>query len=373
MTDNKRYYAFDSLRAIMMFLGVVIHSAMSYSSSNDMSWPLRAKDTSAVFLFLVDFIHTFRMPVFFLMAGFFGAFLYYNKGPEQMLKNRARRILIPFLVFLCVLNPFIIYSFKYCNAVFNNETPITLGELFSSPWSYIPIKLFHLWFLYYLFIISALTYLLAKATKRISISPVDHIFEQTFKNPLYRLLALTVISFFLLFLFGAESFKTSISWIPDIQILFYFFAFYITGWFLYRKKEVVYTLKKFDVLTTIFGVMVFCLKLSYDDQMSLTSLQIINSIITCTLSIGIIGLFLRFADVPNPIITYFVHSAYWVYLVHFCIAIWISGIINDLNVSVFIKFLMVLLGTTTICLTTYHFGVRNTFIGVFLNGKKANN
>lgn len=370
MIDNKRYYAFDSLRAIMMLLGIVIHSAMSYSNSNDMTWPLRSKDMSDLFLFLVDFLHAFRMPVFFLIAGFFGAFLFFNKSPKQMLRNRFKRIFLPFLLFLFVLNPFVTYAYKYCKAVFNEEIPVALSTHFSSLWSYIPFGLFHLWFLYYLFIISLLVYLFSKLTKRISASSIDIFFEHTFRIPLYRLLTLSCISFIILFLFGATSFKTSISWLPDLGILTYFLAFYITGWLLYRKKELVTTLKHFDIATTLIGVTAFCLKLYYNNQMNMVSLQIINSIITCSLSIGIIGLFLRFADTPNKYITYFVNSAYWIYLIHFFIAILITGLIDDLEISVYLKFLIVLFITVIICLTSYHFFVRKTFIGVFLNGKK---
>jgi surface polysaccharide O-acyltransferase-like enzyme len=371
MPDLKRYYAFDSLRASMMLLGVVIHSAMSYSSSNDMSWPLRAKDTNIVFFLLVDFLHAFRMPVFFLIAGFFGSFLFFNKGPEQMLKNRFKRIFLPFLAFLVVLYPCMIYAFKYCKAAFNGEIPISLAELFSSFWNFIPLKLFHLWFLHYLFIISVLVYLFSKLTKHISFLPINSFFERTFKNPIFRLLILTDISFIILFLFGAKSFETSISWIPDLGILFYYFAFYLTGWLLYRNKELISTLKRFDIAITVIGVVVFCFKLYYHNQSSLIGLQIINSIITCSLSLGIIGLFLRFFDTPNNYVTYFVNSAYWVYLMHFFIAILLSGLLNELSISVYLKFLIVLLGTTIICLISYHFFVRKTFIGEFLNGKKV--
>ena len=370
MTDIKRYYAFDSLRATMMILGVVIHSSMSYSSSNDMMWPLRAKDTSDVFYYLVDFIHSFRMPVFFLIAGFFGAFLFYEKGPEQMLKNRFRRILLPFLVFILVLNPFVAYAFKYCDAIFDGRAPITIGQHFSLFLSYVPFRLFHLWFLYYLFIISILMYLMSKLTKQFSALFIDKLFEGTFKNPLYRLLVLTSVSFFILFLFGAKSFETSISWLPNLGILSYFLCFYITGWMLYRKRELVNSLTNFDIPIAIFGMIAFCFKMNYNNEMSLINLQIVNSIITCSLSLGIIGLFLRFTDIPNNNVKFFVNSAFWVYLIHFFFAILLTGLIDEFTVSVYLKFLIVLSFTSVICLISYQFLVRKSFIGVFLNGKK---
>ena len=371
MNGNKRYYAFDSLRATMMLLGVVLHSAMTYSSKHEIPFPLKAKETSDVFYFLLYFIHTFRMPLFFLIAGFFGALLFYKKSPEEMIKNRFRRIFLPFVVFLFVLQPLISYAFKYSNAVFNGEIPISLSKHFSSIWSYVPFTLGHLWFLYYLLIISALVYLFSKLTKPISASTFDKLFDKTFKNPAFRLLTMTTISFIILFLFGAKSFETSINLIPDFGILTYYFAFYITGWLLYRKKELVNTLKMFDIAITSIGFVVYCFKIYFDNQMNLISLQIINSIITCSLTFGITGLFLRFADIPNNKVTYFVNSAYWVYIVHFFITILLPGLIYDLQISVYLKYLIVLTATSIICFTTYHFFVRKTFIGVFLNGKKT--
>jgi glucans biosynthesis protein C len=221
-----------------------------------------------------------------------------------------------------------------------------------------------------LFIISLIAYLFSKLTKRISALSIDNLFERIFKNPVYRFLTLTSVSFVILFLFGVKSFETSISWLPNLGILTYYLAFYITGWLLYRKKELLNSLKHFDIAVTIIGVIVFCLKIYYDHQMNLICHQIVNSIITCSLSVGIIGLFLRFADLPNNKVNYFVNSAYWIYLIHFFIAILLSGLINDLTISVYLKFLIVLSITTLICLTSYHFFVRKTFIGVFLNGKK---
>lgn len=371
MTNTKRYYAFDALRATMMFLGIVIHSSMSYNHSADMAWPLRAKETSVVFHFLVDFIHAFRMPVFFVISGFFGALLFYDKSPEQMLRNRFKRIFLPFLVFLVALNPFIVYSFRFCRAVFEEELPPTLIGHFSSFWSYVPFGLYHLWFLYYLFLISCLVYLIAKLSQRIAAVTSDKLFGLIFKNPVYRLLALSSISFIVLVLFNSKSFETSISWIPDLGILMYFLVFYLTGWLLYRSNELVSTLKQLDLVTTTIGVLAFCIKFLLENQMNLVTLQLTNSLISSALTIGLIGLFLRFADLPNKYVAYLVNSAYWVYLIHFSIAVLLTALIDHLSVSVYLKSFIVLTTTATICLITYHFFIRNTFIGLFLNGKKT--
>ena len=56
------------------------------------AWPFKDRDsTHPLFDLLVGYIHAFRMPVFFAVAGFFGALLFHEKSPRDMLKNRLAR------------------------------------------------------------------------------------------------------------------------------------------------------------------------------------------------------------------------------------------------------------------------------------------
>jgi membrane protease YdiL (CAAX protease family) len=48
----------------------------------------------------------------------------------------------------------------------------------------------------------------------------------------------------------------------------------------------------------------------------------------------------------------------------------IPGMIADVDLPAFLKFSMVMLTTAFICFITYHYLVRNTFIGKFLNGRR---
>src|SRR6478672_10118377 len=84
-TELQRYHAFDSLRAVMMLLGLVIHSAMGYIVfPTDRVWPFKDPHPNAFYDLLVVFIHSFRMPVFFVIAGFFAAFLYTTRGARAL-------------------------------------------------------------------------------------------------------------------------------------------------------------------------------------------------------------------------------------------------------------------------------------------------
>jgi fucose 4-O-acetylase-like acetyltransferase len=102
---SERVYSLDALRAVMMLLGIVIHAGITYASIDyGRSWSLKDPNNSLVFDVLVGFIHAFRMPVFFVAAGYFSSLLFYKKGPKAMLINRVKRIVLPFLLGVLIIH-----------------------------------------------------------------------------------------------------------------------------------------------------------------------------------------------------------------------------------------------------------------------------
>ncbi len=102
---TERIHSLDSLRAIIMLLGLVLHSALTYNVTNHGdTWSLKDPQTTHVFSdYIVFLIHSFRMPIFFLVAGFFGAMLFYERQLIKMIRNRISRIVYPFIVFIFIL------------------------------------------------------------------------------------------------------------------------------------------------------------------------------------------------------------------------------------------------------------------------------
>lgn len=97
-SSSKRRHDLDALRAITMLLGILFHGSLAFI---ECSWPIQSSQTSpglALFFFLV---HGFRMPVFFVMSGFFTAMLWRMRGLKSLLWHRFRRIFLP-LVLGCV-------------------------------------------------------------------------------------------------------------------------------------------------------------------------------------------------------------------------------------------------------------------------------
>ena len=104
MRSIDRLHYMDSLRAMAMFLGLVLHAAVLFSDFS--SGFFRSHNEPSMFLrYVMELIHVFRMELFFLVAGFFSVLLLQKRGLNYYIKNRATRILIPFIICIAVLQP----------------------------------------------------------------------------------------------------------------------------------------------------------------------------------------------------------------------------------------------------------------------------
>jgi len=82
----------------MMLLGIVVHAGLSYSHMpRSALWPFKDARATVVADVAMTASGLFRMPVFFLLAGFFAALLYEKRGRAGLLRDRLKRIALPFL------------------------------------------------------------------------------------------------------------------------------------------------------------------------------------------------------------------------------------------------------------------------------------
>ena len=94
-----RYYYLDNLRAVALLAGVLLHAGLSFCVITAELLPSANAETSIIFDYWIWLLHTFRMPLFFLIAGFFAHYLVSKKGVKQFLRNRMLRVALPFVIF----------------------------------------------------------------------------------------------------------------------------------------------------------------------------------------------------------------------------------------------------------------------------------
>ncbi|WP_145080046.1 acyltransferase family protein [Aureliella helgolandensis] len=93
-----RRHDLDALRAIAMLLGILLHAALSFAP---IPWTVQDSQQSEAYYVLFACIHGFRMPLFFMLSGFFTAMLWRKRGIACLIQHRFKRIFLP-LVFGCL-------------------------------------------------------------------------------------------------------------------------------------------------------------------------------------------------------------------------------------------------------------------------------
>lgn len=373
-----RLYALDHLRAAMMLLGVVIHSAVSYMVYDaDQVWPYRDPSESVVFDVLVGVIHSFRMPVFFLMAGFFAALIFQRRGRQAFISNRSKRILVPFLASWPILFPIIFAGFYFAIQQLGQDAH---NKFMDTPLEWL-ITAWHLWFLYYLLMFYAVTLLVADRTPPIWWKRFSTNLIQFGAGRISGLLLLGFISAITFLPMDSGSLDSDLRWIPNIGVFLSYGFVYWCGWLLYDQRTLLTQITQRTYVYLLLSVVLLPISTYFvvavvnapETSRPLPHLWavIFSALLMWSITFGITGFFLRVFNGFSPIMRYFTDSAYWVYLIHLPITIWTAGLLSHYEWSAGIKFGITFTVTLAISLITYHYCVRKTFIGYWLNGKRA--
>ncbi|MDG1984551.1 MAG: acyltransferase family protein [Planctomycetota bacterium] len=102
-----RRHDLDAVRSFAMSLGVVLHACLSLSF---VPWPIADEVRTEGMTALFAFIHGFRMPLFFLLSGYFAVMLWQRRGARGLISHRVRRVLVPMVVACFTILPLMHWS-----------------------------------------------------------------------------------------------------------------------------------------------------------------------------------------------------------------------------------------------------------------------
>ena len=368
-----RYHAFDSVRAMMMLLGIYLHAVVAYAPIG--GWPYKQPELTSALNFTVILIHVFRMPVFYVMAGFFAALLYDRRGFRLTVENRVWRILIPFVVGWCIIFPLVVQIGQWGRW----GMPQTF-EAFTS--RFIPQYLhpLHLRFLEYLLVLYALS-VVAGAAIRIVV-PVGALDAS---NRLFRAavgsywapVLFAVPSFFALLPMRFAGFDDPPSFVPAPRIVIAYAIPFAFGWLLYGNADLIGTLRKrawlyagLSLIPIVFYLRLLPLPADLQPLHFFAVRCAIHSLALWLLIFAVLGLFDRYLSGYSRTLRYVCDSSYFLYLAHMPVLLVFQVLLLQVDVAPLLKIPIALAATVAALLVMYRYGVRPTVVGAVLNGRR---
>ena len=412
--SSNRYHGLDFMRAAMMLMGILLHAGVMYMAMPfgedslgiiaDARDPYRDMESySTTAQRIVMSIHFFRMPAFMLLAGFFGAMMFQKRGATSFLKNRFTRIVIPMALFWVLIWPIDRLAWDFGAGMILDKEPTqtiwqNLGEALS--FKVLPFAgdiaphTMHLWFIYQLIYFYALTFFLHRTTKAF--------LPRILKRATTSIARLGQSKFRWVFLPAAASctwlilsanstfhFDVSFSWKPAWYIPLAYYQFFLFGWIGYHHLRVIDFAKRnlgwlCPLATVLLTAQLYCaetvwaLDINHPEGAALSEEFVrmknitvwIQAFSVWVITLMLIGICERLIKRASPTLTFLVGASYWLYLIHRPLCVGFAALLQRWAMPGLVKYSLVCLVVTLICLASYQLLIRRSFVGVLLNGKK---
>jgi peptidoglycan/LPS O-acetylase OafA/YrhL len=369
-----RIHHMDNLRALAMLAGVIFHAALAHSPLMHRFWPTADAGGSTAVDVVAWFLHAFRMPLFFVVAGFFAALLVARRGMAGLFQNRCARVLLPLLLFL----PIILTSMHWLtmNAAASTAHPSpALADIrayvgahgalpFVPTWA-------HLWFLFYQMLFTVLVWVastleLGRIGDRIA---ALHPVVLSVAAPLLLAPALAYVST----PWPAPEFI-----IPSFWALAFFGIYFALGYHVFHRVALLDRLRSFSPVLLIGAIAAYAALFWSTDGFAVGRPETLRHFVHALLQ-ACAGFWMtiwcliaakRWLAGSSPAMRWLADASYWVYLVHLPLLFAIQYTMLDLPMHWGIKLVISCSSTLMLSFVSYQLLVRHTAIGRLLNGKR---
>lgn len=367
----QREYFFDSIRAWLMLLGIPFHISLIYSSH---SWHVNSVEPSWWLTLFNDFIHAFRMQVFFVISGYFSYMLFLRYPLKKWWKVRVERVGIPMLTAIPLLTLPQFIMLQYVNGKADSWHALSGYDKFNTlAWELIS----HLWFLLVLVVLTTLGVVLFKwLTGRrpadgstfgdtVTLTQLSMIFLAL--GVLYALIRRTLLVIY------APVLSNGLFNFIVMQTLFYL-PFFILGAQVFinaRLKAMFTTPSPWCFVGALLGFIAYRLNQQYGSGDGW--MYEVEYVITMVLGLWMVNVVFslghRLLNFQSARVTYFVNASLFIYLVHHPLTLlygaWIAPAIKS-NALGFVTGLIFVVG---IAVVLYEIHLRIPLLRFLFSGK----
>jgi glucans biosynthesis protein C len=384
METSDRLHALDALRAFALFLGIYFHASLSFMPGLD-EWVVTDTSTGVAIWIVSGFSHLFRMSLFFFIAGYFARLVYHRKGFRYFVRDRARRIALPLLMFLPVMIPLLGLIWQW--GAEQSHTAIVARP----PLSVRNFPLTHLWFLYFLLWM----YLVALAGRYLVVEWLDRsgrfrqFLDRALLSLLQQRLAPLVCGLPLAFAAlvvpewnpGTAIPTPDKSLVPQLIPLVGFGTAFVFGWLCQRSMATLTTMT--ERATSSAWLALLCFAITFAGGFALAKgvpapwlrLARFGTALSVELTIWywnmfLVGFALKHLSAPSSLRRYWADSSYWLYIAHLPLVTALQVVAWRIHWHWSIELALILAISTALLLLSYRLFVRSTWLGAILNGAR---
>ncbi|MBI5280765.1 MAG: acyltransferase family protein [Candidatus Solibacter usitatus] len=380
---RERFASLDLLRVSMMLLGIPFHTSVAYRG---FASPGHFSDPHGDWwwLFLMEVVHVFRMPVFYFLAGFFTAKQVASRGVSGMTRSRLARVGVVWILALALLTPLV-----YWLGVFNHFAGEG-GGAWDKTWKaiqtgsveagWLAAPPLHLWFLEYLLLFCLAGAAVSMAAARMPAFAAAERAAGRILMSRMRVLALSIP--FCALLWNATSGRLPYpgEFTPRLDLFLGYGFFFGAGWLLYRRRELLpelWSLRWHEILVGVAALAVnaFCFKLWADFRDGAPAWTHAAGVVSGAVGawatlFALLGLASKSVARPSAWLRYSADACYWTYLMHFPLALLFPALLAGWTAPSVVKVAGITVLILALMLLSYHLFVRRTFIGRLLHGPR---
>jgi len=371
--DTIRFHYMDNLRALAMLWGVLFHVALAYSPLMHPFYPAADRSQSAGVDLCIWFLHLFRMPLFFLVAGFFAAMLLRKRGMGGLFRNRLRRIALPLVIFCPLAIAAMSYSTLHAAASVQHPSPalsmIAQFSRMANPPTQ-PVSTAHLWFLYYLLFL----YVLVWTARSLGLGKVADRVRGL--NPVWPLGLLPMLLVPALASVTAPH-PAPEGLFPQFWAFGFYGPFFAAGYLLFGHEALLDRLRRLApwllaASLALYGVFWYLLQRhvpSAANPSATVPMAMAEAYVSVWMTCVCLIAGRALLDRGNRLLRYLSDASYWVYIAHLPVLFAIQYRLMDVNLGWGAKFAISLVATSALCLLSYHLFVRGTVVGKLLGSR----
>lgn len=367
----QREYFLDSIRAWLMLLGIPFHISLLYSSH---TWHMNSETPSWWLTLFNDFIHAFRMQVFFVISGYFSYMLFLRYPLKKWWKVRVERVGIPLLTAIPLLTLPQFLMLQYVKGKTESWHTLTFYQKYNTlAWELVS----HLWFLLVLVVLTTLGILAFRLMRRRQMRRRADLFDNMSMGKL-------TLMFLLLGIVYAAIRRTIFLLYPPIlsdglfnfvvmQTLFYI-PFFILGALAFihlRLKTLFITPSPWCIFAALLGFIAYLANQHYgsgDAWMYET-----EYVVTMVLGLWMVNVVFSFGhrllNFQSARVTYFVNASLFIYLVHHPLTLFFGAWIMPGISSNALGFLTGLLFVVGCAILLYEIHLRIPLLRFLFSGK----